>query len=80
MLPAVLRNALISVGMFIITIIVMFLFPVTREFIIRTATIFSLTKRVCENVQTQGDVIYTVKTCREDLNLFGKTYSVSESF
>ena len=80
MLPAALRNTLIGIGMFILTIIVMFFFPVTREFIIRTATVFSLTKRVCENVQTQGDVIYTVKACREDLNLFGKTYSVSESF
>ncbi|MDO8452445.1 MAG: hypothetical protein Q7S79_01700 [bacterium] len=80
MLPAALRNALIGFGMFILTIVVMFFFPVTREFIIRTAAVFSLTERVCENVQTQGDVIYTIKACREDLNLFGRTYSVSESF
>lgn len=66
--------------MFILTIIVMFFFPPTREFLIRTATVFGLTEKICEKVKTQGEVEYEVKKCREELNLFGQNFSVDESF
>lgn len=80
MLPAALRNIFIGFGMFILCIVLMFLFVPTREFIIRTAVVLGMTNKVCENVLTEGDVQYTVKVCRQDLNLFGSTYSVDDSF
>lgn len=80
MLPLAFRNTLIGIGMFIVTIIAMFFFGPTREFLIRTVAIFGLTEKICEKVKTQGEIEYEAKKCKEELNIFGQKFSVDESF